>query len=74
LLFFQNGLIRIKNSIDLGRQLVEGMNTASKEVVCFKTIMQHSLVYAASSAISCIRAPETFFWNTVLAALNIFLQ
>jgi hypothetical protein len=22
------------------------MNTASKEVVCFKTIMQHSLVYA----------------------------
>jgi hypothetical protein len=39
------------------------MNTASKEVVCFKTIMQHSLVYA-SSAISCIRAPENPFFGT----------
>jgi hypothetical protein len=33
--------------IDLGRQLVEGIHEhCQKEVVCFKIIMQHSLVYA----------------------------
>jgi hypothetical protein len=59
--------IRIKIVLIWGDNWLKAfMNTASKEVVCFKTIMQHSLVYAASSAISCIRAPEnpfgTQFW------------
>jgi hypothetical protein len=48
------------------------MNTASKEVVCFKTIMQHSLVYAASSAISCIRAPENPFLEHSSSRIKYF--
>jgi hypothetical protein len=55
-----------------GQQLLKTMNTASKEVVCFKIIMQHTLFMPLHLQFPAY-VPWTPFWNTVLA-LNIFLQ
>jgi hypothetical protein len=69
---FKTDASELKKSIDL--QLVEDIHEhASKEVVCFKIIMQHSLVYARFICNFLHTCPKPF-WNTVLAALNIFLQ
>jgi hypothetical protein len=68
LLFFKTDASELKKSIDLGK-LVEGIHEhCFKEVVCFKIIMQHACLCPSSA----IRALKTLFWNTVLAALNIF--
>jgi hypothetical protein len=45
-IFSKTDASEFKNGIDLGAIVEAFMNTASKEVVCFKTIMQHCLVYA----------------------------